>query len=215
MTCAQSLAKAPNCVSRAICPTGRLPSGVVRSMATGSEKPRNARTAHRTLTATTVELGWSSQRRCRRPLDRALARSPSPARSDRGFGQDLSAQVQALVADPSALAKLARQAPRQPAGDQEHPLPGLLAPETPPDLQSDGPAASTPPPGPRGRTGHQLARLGHAPFADKYPMGGPAQNRVASRRLDLDREIHPILVGLTESHDQRKGRLARRSAVDL
>jgi hypothetical protein len=27
--------------------------------------------------------------------------------------------------------------------------------------------------------------------------------------------VHPILVGLTESHDQRKGWLAWRSAVDL
>ncbi len=27
--------------------------------------------------------------------------------------------------------------------------------------------------------------------------------------------IHPILVGLTESHDQRKGWIAQRSAVDL
>jgi hypothetical protein len=33
--------------------------------------------------------------------------------------------------------------------------------------------------------------------------------------LDPDREIHPIPVAPTESHDQRKGWLAWRSAVDL
>jgi PspC domain-containing protein len=41
------------------------------------------------------------------------------------------------------------------------------------------------------------------------------RSRGAVRR-DLQRAaVHPILVGLMESHDQRKGRLAQRSAVEI
>jgi hypothetical protein len=45
------------------------------------------------------------------------------------------------------------------------------------------------------------------------------QDRPAGEVLDLDpaadTEIHPIPVPLTEEHDQSKGRLAQRLAVDL
>ena len=39
------------------------------------------------------------------PLDGPLPAHPHPGPSGRGVGQDLPAQVQGLVADPSALAK--------------------------------------------------------------------------------------------------------------
>jgi hypothetical protein len=53
----------------------------------------------------------------------------------RGLGQDLQAQVQALVADPSVLAELAVRRGRQPAGDQEHSLPPVLTAEAAPGLR--------------------------------------------------------------------------------
>jgi hypothetical protein len=40
-------------------------------------------------------------------------------------------------------------------------------------------------------------------------------SRSESDRSPSTTAVHPILVGLTESHDQRKGWIAQRSAVDL
>jgi len=62
------------------------------------------------------------------PLDGPSPAHPTRRQSERGFGQDLPAQVQGLVADPSALAKLPRGAP--PARcDQEHPWQASLPQE--------------------------------------------------------------------------------------
>jgi len=48
--------------------------------------------------------------------------------------------------------------------------------------------------------------------SNREPWSPPVDNDRQRVRMGV---IHPILVGLTESHDQRKGRLAWRSAVDL
>jgi len=57
-----------------------------------------------------------------------------------------------------------------------------------------------------------------APRLASQAMSQPSKSTTswdAYGRLDLDREIHPIPVPLTEGHDQRKGWIAWRWAVDL
>jgi hypothetical protein len=83
--------------------------------------PRNARTAHRTPTATTVEPVGAPYRGCRRSLDGALASSSPPGAGRDEVAARISAQVQALVADRASWLNLPARRPRQPAGDQEHP----------------------------------------------------------------------------------------------
>ena len=59
-----------------------------------------------------------------------------------------------------------------------------------------------------------------ADLFSRFPAASPAQLWVtlmgwASTEAGPEPKIHPILVGLTESHDLRKGWLAWRSAVHL
>jgi hypothetical protein len=150
-----------------------------------------------------------------------------------GLGQDLSAQVQALVADRASWLNLPARRPRKPAGDQEHPLPGLLVARTAPDLQPDGSSRISPPPGSRpparpprpctsqittpvgaGRTeqgGKQKAGPGprDSPHPCRtYGVARPAE-RLDSTALDRRSLIRmrsqvQVLAGPPQRHDQRK-----------
>jgi hypothetical protein len=68
-----------------------------------------------------------------RPLPNGLSTQRGSGR--RGLSQESQAQIQALVADPSVLAELAARRRRQPAGNQEHSLPPVLAAEAAPGLR--------------------------------------------------------------------------------
>jgi len=50
------------------------------------------------------------------------------------------------------------------------------------------------------------------PYANRHHAGLAHLPRL---RVKTEGAVHPILVGPTESHEQRKGWIARRSAVDL